>query len=168
MKNNRPPSSGQRDDRCDDALLHRAGRLYLFAGVPVASFALCIKFECAVKLLLVEIRPQRVAKPQLGIGQVPQQEIADALLAAGANQQVRIRNTRQRQLPRDRRIVDLRWPAMFPPRPAAPTPASPARYPSDRHRRPRPAAASPCYPRSGARRRQSCRAASPPAAREHR
>src|SRR4029077_20590772 len=40
------------------------------------------------QVLLAEIRPQRVDGHQLGVGRRPQQEIADALLAAGADQQV--------------------------------------------------------------------------------
>ena len=35
-------------------------------------------------------RPQRVAEIQLGVGEVPQQEIADALIAAGADEQIRV------------------------------------------------------------------------------
>src|SRR5579872_2300394 len=37
-----------------------------------------------------EIGPQRLGKDQLGIGALPEQEIADALLAAGADKKIRI------------------------------------------------------------------------------
>src|SRR5580704_15658664 len=40
------------------------------------------------QVLLAEIRPQRVDKHQLGVGALPEHEIADALLPTGADQQV--------------------------------------------------------------------------------
>ena len=43
----------------------------------------------------VEIRPQRVADMQLGVREIPQQEIADAVIAAGANEQIRDRARRR-------------------------------------------------------------------------
>src|SRR5262245_47010167 len=54
----------------------------LSRGVPVQG---------AFEFFLVEIRPQRVAEVQLGISQLPQQEVADAALATGADQQIRVR-----------------------------------------------------------------------------
>ena len=51
-----------------------------------------------VQMLLAEIRPQRVDEHQLGVGALPEQEIADALLAAGADQQVRVGHARRQQL----------------------------------------------------------------------
>jgi hypothetical protein len=39
----------------------------------------------------VEIRPQLLGEIELRIGQIPQQEIADALLTPGADEQIRIR-----------------------------------------------------------------------------
>ena len=39
----------------------------------------------------IEIGPQRVGEIELGVGELPQQEIADALLAAGADEEVRLR-----------------------------------------------------------------------------
>ena len=55
----------------DDAMRGAAQRiwdagadgLYLFTRVPIATFTLRIKFQCVVKLLLVEVGPQSVAKP---------------------------------------------------------------------------------------------------------
>ena len=60
-----------------------------------------------VELALAEVRPQRVAEIQLGVGEIPQQEIADALLAAGADQQVGIRQPGQRQVRAERGLVDV-------------------------------------------------------------
>ena len=39
---------------------------------------------------LAEVRPQRVGDPDLGVGDLPEQEVADAHLAAGADQQIGI------------------------------------------------------------------------------
>jgi hypothetical protein len=44
--------------------------------------------DCAGQRLGIEIRPHRVAEPQLGIGAFPQQEVGQALLAAGADQEI--------------------------------------------------------------------------------
>src|SRR5205823_13645296 len=44
-----------------------------------------------VELRLAKIRPERRRDEQLGVRNLPEQEIADAHLAAGAYQQVRIR-----------------------------------------------------------------------------
>ena len=46
-------------------------------------------------MLFAEIRPKAVAEVELGISDVPQQEIADALLVAGAYQQIRVRHAGQ-------------------------------------------------------------------------
>src|SRR4029450_6332554 len=50
-----------------------------------------------LQMVLAEIRPQRVDEHQLGIGTLPEQEIADALLAAGADQQVRVGHAPRQQ-----------------------------------------------------------------------
>ena len=44
----------------------------------------------------IKVRPQCIGEIKLSIGQLPQQEIADALLAAGADEQVRLGRTRRR------------------------------------------------------------------------
>ena len=55
----------------------------------------------------VEIRPQRVAEIQLGVSEVPQQEIADAMIAAGADEEVGIRRLAELQLAREALLVDV-------------------------------------------------------------
>src|SRR5215212_9434856 len=60
-----------------------------------------------VELALVEIRPQRVAEVQLGVREVPQQEVADALLAAGADQQIGIRQAGEREVTAELCFVDV-------------------------------------------------------------
>src|SRR5271170_2522432 len=58
------------------------------------------------QVFLAEIRPQRVDEHQLGVGTLPQHEIADALLAAGADQQVGIGHARRQQLALESILVD--------------------------------------------------------------
>src|SRR5882672_8205635 len=57
------------------------------------------------QVLLAEIRPQSIDEHQLGIGTLPEQEIADALLAARADQQVRVGNSCRQQLLLEARLV---------------------------------------------------------------
>ena len=45
----------------------------------------------------VEVRPQQVGEVQLGVRELPEQEVGDALLAAGADEQVRLRRVRHRE-----------------------------------------------------------------------
>ena len=54
--------------------------------------------ECAVEFGVVEVRPEAVAEIQLRVGQVPEQEIADALFATGADEEVRIGRLAEREL----------------------------------------------------------------------
>ena len=57
----------------------------------VSAFPLLVVFEYLVKLFLAEIRPVGGRDIYFSIGDLPQQEIADAHLPAGPDQQVRIR-----------------------------------------------------------------------------
>src|SRR5262245_21981140 len=56
----------------------------------VASIALLIRDHRLEQIAPAEIGPQRVGHPDLGVGDLPQQEIADAHFAAGADEQIRI------------------------------------------------------------------------------
>src|ERR1700730_15503784 len=58
------------------------------------------------QVLLAEVRLQRVDEHQLGVGTLPQHEIADALLAAGADQQVGVGYARRQQLALEAVLVD--------------------------------------------------------------
>src|SRR5687767_10229038 len=64
------------------------GFLQLLAGAAEATLALPVGGERAVERGGVEIGPQRSGEMQLGVSELPEQEIAHALLAAGANEQV--------------------------------------------------------------------------------
>src|SRR6266545_6977747 len=60
------------------------GFFQLLARAPEAALALAIPGDRRVELPGVEVRPQRRGEIELGVGELPKQEIADALLAAGA------------------------------------------------------------------------------------
>src|SRR5580658_1070570 len=63
-----------------------------------------------VRLLQIahcEVRPQLRAEVQLGVGQIPQQEVTEPLLGAGADQQVGLRQPRERQCRTEARLADV-------------------------------------------------------------
>src|SRR6478735_7497815 len=62
--------------------------------------------DCLLQVVLAEIGPQRVDEHQLGIGTLPEQEIADALLAAGADQEVGVGHAGGQQLALEQILVD--------------------------------------------------------------
>src|SRR6266571_5782962 len=74
------------------------GFFELLAGAPEAALALLVPSDRRVELLGVEVRPQRRGEIQLGIGKLPEQEITDALLATGANEQIRFGRVVERQM----------------------------------------------------------------------
>lgn len=51
----------------------------------------CKIIECELKLLVIEIRPVTIGKIQFCIGELPQEEIADAMFPAGPNTEIRVR-----------------------------------------------------------------------------
>ena len=83
-----------------DPLAQRFGHERALRAVGLAEAPLAAGKECQRRLEVggLEIRPQARGEVQLGVGQVPQQEIADALLAAGADEQVRLRQPGERQV----------------------------------------------------------------------
>src|SRR4051812_8851893 len=65
--------------------------LDLLAGAAEAPLAAAIGFERFIERSAVEVRPKRVGEVKLRVGELPQQEIADALLAAGADKEIGLR-----------------------------------------------------------------------------
>src|SRR6266850_782422 len=57
----------------------------------VAAFALLVGDDSFQQIAAAEVGPQRLGDPDLGVGDLPQEEIAHAHLAAGPDQQIRIR-----------------------------------------------------------------------------
>src|SRR6267378_113524 len=74
------------------------GFFELLAGPPEAALALAIPSDRRVELLGVEIGPQGRGEIQLGIRELPKQEITDALLASGANEQIRFGRIVEREM----------------------------------------------------------------------
>src|SRR2546423_7574560 len=74
------------------------GFFELLAGPSEAALALAIPGNRRVELLGVEIGPQRRGEIQFGIRKLPKQEITDALLASGANEQIRFWRVVERQM----------------------------------------------------------------------
>src|SRR3954462_8257999 len=63
-------------------------RLDLLARAAVAPLAVAERLDRDVERRSVEIRPQQVGEIELGISELPEQEIGDALFSAGADEQV--------------------------------------------------------------------------------
>src|SRR5437867_13246031 len=57
----------------------------------VAAVALLVRDNRVEQIAPAEIGPQRLGDPNLGVGDLPEEEVADAHLAARADQQIRIR-----------------------------------------------------------------------------
>src|SRR5262245_11941434 len=76
------------------------------ADAAIASFTPAKLGDRLLQMLLAEIRPQRVDEHQLGIGALPEQEIADALFATRADQQIRVGHAGSQQLLLEARLVD--------------------------------------------------------------
>src|ERR1700757_774415 len=64
----------------------------------------------------LEAGPQAIEKDQLRIGALPEQEVADALLAAGADQEIGVGDVAGQQMPGEHRLVDRRRLKAPPPR----------------------------------------------------
>src|SRR5260370_108323 len=78
-------------------------------GGAVATFAAVIVAQRFLEIGLAAIPPQRRGEDELGIRRLPQQEIADALLAAGADDEIGIRHVRGEQVTREQALVDRFW-----------------------------------------------------------
>src|SRR5512145_3057187 len=66
-----------------------------------ASLPLLEEGERLEVLALAELRPHALADVDLGVGELPQEEVADAHLAAGADEQVRVGDAGGAQVLRD-------------------------------------------------------------------
>src|SRR5512134_174367 len=64
--------------------------LQLLAGAAEAPLAPAVRGERFFERRGIEVGPQRLGEVELGVGELPQQEVADALLAAGADEEVRL------------------------------------------------------------------------------
>ena len=76
--------------------------MQLLAGAAEAPLAAAVRSDRLVERRGVEVGPQRLGEVELAIGELPQQEVADALLAAGADEQIRLRGVIDREVGRQR------------------------------------------------------------------
>src|SRR4051812_3279701 len=74
---------------------------------PETAVAAGIVLEHFAERSLVEIRPVRFDEHQLGIRTLPKQEVGKTLLAAGADDDVRIRDSGRVERPPDRLFGDV-------------------------------------------------------------
>src|SRR5262249_48167672 len=73
----------------------------------VTAFAAMKIADCLLKIGTAEIRPQGIDEDEFGISRLPEQEIADALLAAGPDEEVGIGSTGGEQRPRQPLLIDV-------------------------------------------------------------
>src|SRR6266571_7031125 len=78
----------------------------LIAGTPKTPLPGLIIAQCPMQLAGIEIGPVDLGKIEFGIGQLPEQEIADPHLAAGADEKVRIRHLRGKEIAVEHGIID--------------------------------------------------------------
>src|SRR5258708_5050929 len=62
----------------------------LLARSTEATLAAAIGIDRATQRLPIEVGPEFIGEIELGIGKLPEQEITDALFAAGADEQIRL------------------------------------------------------------------------------
>ena len=63
--------------------------------------------QCLVELGFAEIRPERLGDDKFGVGDLPEQEIADAHFAAGSDDEVRVRDIAGVEVLGEQMLVDL-------------------------------------------------------------
>src|SRR3954469_16356105 len=86
-----------------------AGAALLVAALAAAEAAPAagVVVESRAKLVLAEVRPERVDEDELGVGELPQEEIGDPQLTGGANQEVWVGHLGRVQVRRECLLVDL-------------------------------------------------------------
>src|SRR5213075_2842519 len=87
------------------ALVRCRGGRHLLAGAAEAPLAAGVGGDRLVERRGVEIRPQRLGEVELGVGELPEEEVADALLAARADKEIGLRRVAHREVLRQRRLV---------------------------------------------------------------
>src|SRR5215470_16509588 len=91
---------------------NRPGRAASDADGAIATLAPTELGNGVLKIGLAEVGPQGAAEHQLSIGRLPQQKIADALIAAGADQQVRFGQLVRPQVTLQHLLVDRLGPQL--------------------------------------------------------
>src|SRR5207244_2852954 len=76
-------------------------RLDLVARAAEAALAGAVRHDRGIERRGVEVRPERVGEAQLRVRELPEEEVADALLAAGADEQIGLGRVAHRQVRRE-------------------------------------------------------------------
>src|SRR5208283_4895733 len=79
----------------------------LCGGLAEAPFTLGEELERRIEMHRCEFGPQHLGEVHFGVREIPQQEVADALFTAGADQKVRIGNVGEREPRADLRLIDI-------------------------------------------------------------
>ena len=69
----------------------------VFVDRAEASLAARVLLQGCVECVLIEVRPQALDEVQLGVRALPEQEVAEAFLAAGADEQIDFVRRQRRQ-----------------------------------------------------------------------
>src|SRR5437762_3452236 len=72
--------------------------LQLFRCPTEAPLALLVRCNRGPERSRVEIRPKQIGEIELGVYELPKQEVGDALLPAGTNEQIRLRSVCHREV----------------------------------------------------------------------
>src|SRR5688572_3537776 len=79
--------------------------LELLARAAEAPLAPAVRRDRLVERRAVEIGPQRLGEIKLGVGELPQQKVGDALLAPGADEKIGLGRIAHREIGRERGFV---------------------------------------------------------------
>src|SRR3954468_16464570 len=97
MRARSTPRSGKRRVSCH---LCPVGLLDLLARASEAPLAAAVRRNGGIQGCAIEVRPQGFGEVELRIRQLPKEEVADALLAAGADKKVRLGRVAHREIRR--------------------------------------------------------------------
>src|SRR5947209_13127582 len=85
-------------------------RQYLLGSLHEPPLPLAEPQECLVQLSRVEIGPQNIGNVEFRIGNLPQEKVADAVLTARPDEQIRVREVGAVEVTADRGLVDVLGP----------------------------------------------------------
>src|ERR1700722_10380818 len=80
------------------SVFRACGDLTRCADLPKSPFAFREIIQSLPKSELIEVRPESIHEAEFGISALPQQEVAQSFLPAGANQQIHVRRYRHRMI----------------------------------------------------------------------
>jgi hypothetical protein len=82
----------------------------LLARQAEAPLAAAEESQSGLEVRDGKVRPEPIAEKKLRVGGIPEEEIADALLATRADEELGIRQPGKLQLCREALLIDVLWP----------------------------------------------------------